>query len=191
MYAENSTSGMTAACGPKVVVETTRPAKVVPMRLSIVMRSPVRMSPRAWWIASRALTCVGRHQSRRRVDPHRRLGLDRRDEARLERDRGQADEAVAAHRAVALVVHEDHAEVGAGRHRRRQQAPVHVGVPARLPHQRLAHVVQPLAREPPPREDRRALERRHAAGHDQEWLTRRVGVDGGQDERIKRGRSAH
>ena len=59
----------------------------------------------------------------------------------LEHQRRDGDDAVPAHRAVALVVHEQHAGVGTGALGARQQRAVHVGVAARLEHDRRAQMV--------------------------------------------------
>ena len=65
---------------------------------------------------------------------------------------------------------EDDAEVGALVVRLRDEAAVHVRVPARLVDEQLAHVVEPLEREAALVEDRGALERRHTAGDDAKRL---------------------
>jgi hypothetical protein len=75
--------------------------------------------------------------ARRDVDAHVDLAVARRrDVAGLHRPRAERDRPVPARRRVAVLVPEQHAEVGAvvvGLH---QEAPVHVGVPARLVAQR-------------------------------------------------------
>ena len=65
---------------------------------------------------------------------------------------------------------EDDAEVGALVVRLRDEAAVHVRVPARLVDEQLAHVVEPLERKAALVEDRGALERRHTAGDDAKRL---------------------
>ena len=69
----------------------------------------------------------------------------RRIEALLDEPLRQRDDAVTAHRAVALVVHEQHGDVGIVAIRRQQHGPVHVAVAARLVHQHPADVVGMLA----------------------------------------------
>jgi hypothetical protein len=64
-----------------------------------------------------------------------------------------ADDPVAAHGTVSLVVQEQDAEIRFGRHRRRDDAAVHVGMPPGLPHQRRAQVVQAVGHEAPARQD--------------------------------------
>ena len=64
-----------------------------------------------------------------------------RDQSALERERDDRDDAVAAHRAEALVVHEEHAGVRIGALGLGEQRAVHVGVAARLEHQRAPQVV--------------------------------------------------
>ena len=78
----------------------------------------------------------------RRVVDDRRSVTARHQQTALERHRRHRDHAVAAHRAVALVVHEQHAGVGARQHRLGQDRAVHVRVPARLQHQRAPQVIR-------------------------------------------------
>ena len=86
-------------------------------------------------------------KARRCVNRHPRLGLDSIDHSGFHRGGRDADDPVAAHGAVALVVQEQDAEVRFGRLRRRDDAAVHVGVPPGLPHQGGAEVVQVLPGE--------------------------------------------
>ena len=92
---------------------------------------------------------MGGDQAGRAVDAHAGLRRRHRQEAGFQRHLGDGDDAVAAHGAVALVVHEEHAEVGAGRDRRGEEAAVHVGVAARLPHERGAQAVAALPHPAP------------------------------------------
>ena len=83
-----------------------------------------------------------RSTRRARWPPGRRRCRPGHDQPALDRDRRHRDDAVAAHRAVALVVHEQHAGVGARRHRLGEDRAVHVGVAARLEHQRAAQMIR-------------------------------------------------
>ena len=82
---------------------------------------------------------------------------------------------------------EDDAEVGAVVVRLDDEAAVHVGVAARLVDEQPADVVEPLEREAPLVEDRRAFERLDAAGDDPERLAAGVVVDGLDQEPVKFG----
>ena len=84
-----------------------------------------------------------------------------------------------AHVAVALVVHKDDAEVRAGRDGLGEKGPVHVRVPARLPHERLADTVEIVPGPAPLLENRRARNARDARGHDAQGLARGVRVERG------------
>jgi len=66
---------------------------------------------------------------------------------------GDGDDPVAAHGAVALVVHEQDPNVGPGSDRRGDDAAVHVGVAARLPHECCAQVVEALLHPTAPGQD--------------------------------------
>src|SRR5690606_18973416 len=83
---------------------------------------------------------------------------------------------VATHVGVALVVHEDHAEIGGPRDRLGEATTVHVGMPPRLVHQRGAHVIEVLSEPGAFLEDGGARYARHAGGDDTQRLTGRVGV---------------
>ena len=69
--------------------------------------------------------------------------------ATLQRDCRHRDDAVSGHRGVAVVMHEQHARVRSGRNRLGEEGAAHVGMPARLEHQRAAPMVgvtrQPVA----------------------------------------------
>jgi hypothetical protein len=71
---------------------------------------------------------------------------------------------------------EDHAEIGTVPGLR-QEAAVHVGMPARLEHEQTAEVVEPLAREPSLLEHGPTRERGHTAGDDPKRLAGGVVVD--------------
>ena len=82
---------------------------------------------------------------------------------------------------------EDDAEIGAVVVRRDDVAAVHVRVPARLVHEQSAEAIEVVAREAPALQDRRPLERRHAARDDAERLATRVVVDDRDDRRPAHG----
>ena len=115
------------------------------------------------------------------------LALAHRDDALVERPRHQRDRPVPAGGRVALVVEEDDPEVGAVVVRRHDVAAVHVRVPPRLVHEQAAEAIEVVAREAAALEDRRSLERRHAAGDDAERLAARVVVDGRDGRRAAHG----
>jgi hypothetical protein len=100
------------------------------------------------------------------------------DDTGVERPGDERDRAVPAGGRVALVVEEHDAELGTRVVRRHDMAAVHVRVTAGLEDHEAAHVVEVVAGEAPPLEDRCALERRHAARHDPKRLAARVVVDG-------------
>ena len=85
------------------------------------------------------------HEPGRRLPPDRRRRLGRRVETLLDEAVRQGDDAVAAHRAVALVVHEQHRDVGIGALGRQQHRAVHVAMAPRLVHDHPADVVGVLA----------------------------------------------
>ena len=96
---------------------------------------------------------MGGDQAGRAVDAHRGLRGLHRQQACFQRHLGDGDDPVAAHGAVALVVHEEDADVGPGGHRRGEDAAVHVGMAPRLEHQRRAQVVEVLLHVPPAGQD--------------------------------------
>src|SRR5439155_10738050 len=93
-----------------------------------------------------------------------------RNQGRLDRPGHQRNRAMTAGGAVARVVEEHHAELGAVILRLRDKAAVHVGVPARLEDESLANVVEMLQREAPLPEDGLSLEARHATADNAERL---------------------
>ena len=113
------------------------------------------------------------------VDADLLAGEFRRQHARLEQRRHHGDDAVAAHRAVALVVQEEYAEVRIGCVRWQHDAAVHVCVASRLPHQRPAVVVEPVPRIAPPRQHRVTFWQRHAREQDAQRLSAGVSVQHG------------
>ena len=126
----------------------------------------------------------GSNRSGRRVIHNGRAIAARQQQPALERDGRDGNDAVAAHRAVALVVHEQHARVRAWRHGLGEDRAVHVGVPARLEHQRPAQMIgvplQPLALV----EHRLAARRREPLDDEPQRLAGRVGVDGFQTNHL-------
>ena len=86
--------------------------------------------------AANALACprgAGADGAGRRVEGDG-VAIRHGDEAALEDDRGDGDDAVTAHRRVSAVVHEQHAGVRPGRGRFGQHRAAHVAVAARLAH---------------------------------------------------------
>ena len=91
---------------------------------------------RSLTVAAFAVTMPGRN-----LVADRRHRLRRRVEAFLDQAGRDRDHPVAAHRAVALVVHEQHGHVGVVAVRRQQDRAVHVAMAARLVHERAADVI--------------------------------------------------
>ena len=100
------------------------------------------------------------------------------DQPAFDRHRHDSDDAVAAHRAVALVVHEEHARVRVRMFRLGQQRAVHVRVAAGLQHQRGSQVVAVGPHPLTPLEHRPALHARKAVHDEPERLASGVRVDG-------------
>src|SRR2546428_849736 len=115
------------------------------------------------------------HAARRRIEPNDRTLAQETD---LERDGHEGDHAVAAHRAPALVVHEQDAGVAVGRHGLSGDCSIHVGVSARLEYQSAAQSVQPFPGKTPLFEDRRARDGVEAARHDPKRLPRGLRLPG-------------
>src|SRR5581483_2110878 len=111
---------------------------------------------------------------RGRVDAN---DVARREHARFEGDGGERDDPVAAHRAPALVVHEQHAEISVRRDGIGDDRAVHVGMPARLEHEPAAEPVEVLAGPFPFRDDRVARDRIDPLEYDPQRLTGGVRVD--------------
>ena len=119
---------------------------------------------------------VGDHTARRRVvADFVRAG---RDEAAVDGHGRDRDDAVPAHRAPALVVHEQDAGVPIVGDRLGEQRAVHVRVAARLQHQRAPEVIEPLHRPRTLVEHRRAFGRWDAVDDQPQRLAGRVRVDG-------------
>ena len=116
------------------------------------------------------------NRSRRRVEHDFAAAFSRQKQPALERDGDDGDDAVPAHGAVALVVHEEHAGVGVGPLRFGEQRPVHVGMAPRLEHQRRPQVVAVLAHPFPLLEHRRALDVRKPVDDEPQRLAGRVRV---------------
>ena len=119
----------------------------------------------------------GAHQAARCIDANWCCSSCRRDCAAFNQRRGECNGAVTTHGGVALVVHEEHTDlclVVIGWH---QNAAIHVGMAARLPHQHLAHMVMLLQRRAASLQNGVARELGVAAHHNAEWLPRRVIVE--------------
>jgi hypothetical protein len=99
------------------------------------------------------------------------------DQAAFQRNRRHRNDAVPAHGAVALVVHEQHACVRARRHRLGEDRAVHVGMPARLQHQRPPQMVHVAAHPRALFQHRLAARRRKAIDDQPQRLAGRVRVD--------------
>jgi hypothetical protein len=129
---------------------------------------------------ARALVEVRANRSGRRVVHHRRAVAARHQQAALERNRRHGDDTVAAHGAVALVVHEEDAGVRPGHHRLGEDGAVHVRMAARLEHQGAPQMIgmplHPLALV----EHRLAVRRRKSVDDEAKRFTGRVRVDGSQ-----------
>ncbi len=110
-----------------------------------------------------------------------RLRLARCHAAAVDRPAGQRDRGVAAHRAVALVVHEQHGEVGLGMVGLDQQRAIHAVVAARLQHQPAPQMVEARLRLAPLVEERAAFEFRPAVDDDARGLAARMHLDGRED----------
>ena len=123
------------------------------------------------------------HRPGGRVVHDRHAVAARHDQPALERNRRDRDHAVAAHRAVALVVHEEHAGVRAGRDRLGEERAVHVGMAAGLEHQRAPQVVGPLLHPVALLEHRPADRRGKAVDDETQRLAGGVRVDGLQSNR--------
>ena len=67
------------------------------------------------------------------------------DDALVDGVAAERDDGVAAHGRIALIVHEQHGEIGVGQVGLDQQRPIHVVMPARLEHQDLAQMVEIVA----------------------------------------------
>ncbi len=96
----------------------------------------------------------------------------------LDGNRRHRNDAVTAHRAPALVVHEQHTGVRATRDRLGEDCAVHVGMSARLEHQRSAQVVDVLLRPRPFGQHGVAFGTWQPFDDQAERLSRRVRVDG-------------
>ena len=87
------------------------------------------------------------------------------------------DDPVPTHGAEAFVMHEQHAEIGPGRHRIRYEAAIHVGVAPGFEHQDPANLIEFGLREFALGQHRCSRYRRHAAGNDPERLAPSVSVN--------------
>ncbi|VTR68095.1 hypothetical protein DESC_690032 [Desulfosarcina cetonica] len=123
--------------------------------------------------------CMGRNQPRRCVDAHRGERFDHRYQPRFHGHGGHGDDAVAAHGAVALVMQEKHPEIGVYRHRRGDDAAIHVRVAARLPHEGPADGIMLRDHVASVLKDRGAGKFRQPAGDNPEWLAAGMGIEGG------------
>ena len=129
----------------------------------------------------RAAAAAHRRDDAARGDVDRHVDLavgGRLDEPRLHGPGAERDRPVPARGRVAVLVPEEHAEVGAVVVGRDEEAAVHVGVAARLVAEQPAHTLGLLRRRGahPALGDRRAGQRRRALAHDAERLARRVVV---------------
>ena len=86
---------------------------------------------------------------------------------------------------------EDHAELGSVILRLRDEAAVHVGVPARFENEQLADVVEVLQREAPFLQDGLSLEGWHTTADDPKRFAGSVIVDGADHQAAPHNRLAH
>ena len=124
---------------------------------------------------------AGNHQAARALQAHDRFGRAARHAAALDRPARQRDGRVAAHGAVALVVHEQHSEIGLGMVGLDQQGAVHAVMSARLQHQPAPQMIKALFRLAPLVEQCPAGESRPAVDDDARGLATRMHLDGRQD----------
>src|SRR5215510_10660542 len=89
----------------------------------------------------------------------------------------QRDNAMAAHSAVTLIVHEEHAKILIGCNWFSQYAAVHISVASRLKHQSSPKVVEILLGIPSLSEDGIAGDRGHASGNDTQRFSSSVRID--------------
>src|SRR6266699_609422 len=61
----------------------------------------------------------------------------------------QSNDTMSAHSTIALVMHEQHSQVGTGCHRRRNHAAIHIKVAAWFPHQCSPDMIKVLMHEAP------------------------------------------
>ena len=126
---------------------------------------------------------AGAHQAAGALDGDRRFRKPERHQAGIDGPAAERDDGVAAHGAVALVVHEEHGEIGrglagAGRIGRHGDDAVHIDVAARLEHEQAAEFIEPLARLAPLGEEGGSWNRRIARHDDAHRLPAGVHLDG-------------
>ena len=85
-------------------------------------------------LANRRVAAFGHDESSRDLEADSRLRHTRREQAFFDEGSGDRDRAVPAHRAVALVVHEQQADVGVVPVWAEENRPVHIRMAARLEH---------------------------------------------------------
>ncbi len=121
---------------------------------------------------------VGGHDAGRNLVANRRHRLGGREQAFLDQAGRDRDDPVAAHRAVALVVHEQHGHVGVVAVRREQDRPVHVAMAARLVDDRPADLVGVLLHPLATVQHRHARHVREPAADDAQRLAGAMQVHG-------------
>ena len=89
----------------------------------------------------RARGCVEDEIGSARTAGSARTDVRAHEQSSLERNGGHRDDTMAAHRAVALVVHEQDAGMRSWGYRLGEERAVHIRVPARLEHQRTPQVI--------------------------------------------------
>jgi hypothetical protein len=120
---------------------------------------------------------VRHHQAARALQAHRRTLHA----AAFDRPTCQRDGGVAAHGRVALVVHEQHGEIGVGMIGLDQQRAIHAVVAARLEHQAAPQVIEALLRLAPLVEQRLPGEPGPAVDDDARRLAAGMHLHGGDD----------
>ena len=129
-------------------------------------------------VLARAHGRDGRDQARRGLPSDGGGGHLGRVQAFLDEAGRERDDTVAAHRAVALVVHEQHGDVGVRAERRQEHGAVHVAMPPRLVHEHLTGAVGVLPGPASPVQDGRERHLGIARADQADGFTAGMEVDG-------------
>src|SRR5712692_9032762 len=130
----------------------------------------------------------GANQARGSIKIERRLPTLGRERSCFQQDGHQSDDAMPTHGTIALVVHEQHTDIGLRSDWGCNDAAIHVVMAAWLPHQRSAYVVEVLVHVLPPLQYRRSTRFGQPSGDDAQWLPCCVCIDGSNDHGILRQR---
>ena len=120
----------------------------------------------------------GFHQAAGALDGDAGLSRLPRHDAPIHRPAAERDHRMAAHGGIALVMDEQHGEIGARQIGLDRQHAIHVEMPARLEHQQPAQMIQMLAGMAPLGEDGGPRDRRITRGDEADRLAARVHLDG-------------